>query len=295
MMARLSRGKFSDQPMNLAYSLAWLAAALAVASAVAGLLVPGLYRDSEGWIRQARAADLITLFAVVPVLAICLWRGATGTGRLIALAALGYLAYTYAIFGFSVAINAMTPIHFAVLGLSVWSLVLYVIVMSRAGQLSEVGSRLPRRATAAFLLAVAVLFGMMWLSQIAIAIATGKPTDELSSLGLSSNPVYTLDLAFALPLLVIAGIQLLRRWPRAPELGLVAVGWVALMGLGVLAIFAFDAASGAAVPIPVVVVIGVITGVATVLSTLGLTRKPGHVAAPPTALVLGASTSEGAA
>lgn len=287
--------RLSDMSANLAYSLAWLAAVLAAVSAVAGLLVPGLYRDSEGWIRQARAADLITLFAVVPVLAISLRRGATGTGRLIALAALGYLAYTYAIFGFSVAINAMTPIHFAVLGLSVWSLVLYVIALSRAGQQPDVGGRLPRRATAAFLVAVSGLFGMMWLSQIAIAIATGRPSDELSSLGLASNPVYTLDLAFALPLLVIAGIQLLRRWPRAPELGLVAVGWVALMGLGVLAIFAFDAASGAAVPIPVVVVIGVITGVATVLTALGLTQKHGYVADPPTALVLGGSTSEGAA
>lgn len=291
MLTRLA----SDKPANIAYLVASLAAVLAAVSAAAGLLVSGLYRDSDAWIRQAMSADLVTLLVVVPVLAICLWRGATGTGRLVALAALAYLAYTYAIFGFSVAINAMTPVHFAVLGMSVWSLVLYVIAMSRDGQLSEVGSRLPRRATAAFLVAVSVLFAMMWLSQIAVAIATGKPTDELASLGLTSNPVYTLDLAFALPLLVIAGLLLLRRWPRAPELGLVAVGWVALMGLGVLAIFAFDAASGAAVPIPVVVVIGVITGVATVLTALGLTLKHGHISAPPSALALGPSTREGAA
>jgi hypothetical protein len=265
-----------DRPTSLAYSLAWLAALFAAVSALAGLFVSGLYRDTEGWIRQAMAADLVTLLAVVPVLAICLWSGATGRGRLIAVAALGYLAYTYAIFGFSMAINAMTPIHIAVLGLSVWSLALYVIAMSHAGQKSVVGSRLPRRATAIFLVIVSGLFGLMWLSQIALAISTGRPTDELSKLGLTSNPVYTLDLAFALPLLAIAGVQLLRRWPRGPELGLVAVGWVGLMGLGVLAIFAFDAASGAAVSIPVVVVIGVITGVATVLTALGLTREHGN-------------------
>ena len=70
MLARLTPDKFSDMPANFAYPLAWLAAALAAVSAVAGLMVPGLYRDTEGWIRQARAADLVTLFAVVPVLAI---------------------------------------------------------------------------------------------------------------------------------------------------------------------------------------------------------------------------------
>ena len=59
---------------RVADRLAWLAVVLAGASALAGLLVPGLYHDSDGWIRQARAADLVTLFAVVPVLGISLWR-----------------------------------------------------------------------------------------------------------------------------------------------------------------------------------------------------------------------------
>src|SRR4249919_1641975 len=77
--------------------LAWTALVLAAISAAAGLFVADLYRDPDAWVRQARAADLVTLFAVVPTLAIGLWRARAGSegGRLVVLAALGYLAYNY--------------------------------------------------------------------------------------------------------------------------------------------------------------------------------------------------------
>src|SRR4051812_2074894 len=105
-------------------ALAAIAVPLAVVSAGAGVLGPGLSRDDPAWIRQARAADLVTLFAVAPVLALSLWRARRGSvlAWLTGLAALGYLVYNYAIFGFSVAINPMTPVHLAVLGISTWAL-----------------------------------------------------------------------------------------------------------------------------------------------------------------------------
>jgi hypothetical protein len=257
---------------KVANRLAWLALVLAGISATAGLVVPGLYHDSDGWIRQARAADLVTLFAVVPVLTISLWRirAGSGTARLTALAALGYLVYNYGIFGFSVAINAMTPVHIAVLGLSVWSLVLSVVDLTRDPLRSHVGGRLPRRASGLFLLSVAALFALMWLGQIAQAISSGVLPEALASLGLSTNPVYTLDLAFALPFLALTGVLLLRRSRASAELAVAAMTWVALMGAGVFAIFVFDGLAGAVVPWAVATVIGLITGVAVAFTTLGL-------------------------
>ena len=119
-------------------------------------------------------------------------------------------------------------------------------------------------------MSVALLFGTMWLGQIATTITTGAVSDELASLGLSTNPVYALDLAFALPLLAVAGILLLRRYQRSGELALVSVGWVALMGLGVLAIFGFDAAVGVPVPMAVAGAIAVITFTSGALTVLGV-------------------------
>jgi hypothetical protein len=260
---------------SVADRLAGLDIVLAAVSAGAGLLVPGLYRDTEAWVRQARAADLVTLVVVVPVLAMGLWRAraGSGAGRLITLAALGYLVYNYAIFGFAVAINAMTPVHIAILGLSVWSLVLQAIDLSRAPLGSSIEGRLPRRTTAAFLIAVPALFGLMWLGQIAQAIASGGIPDELANLGLPTNPVYALDLALALPFLAVSGVLLMGGRPVGAALGVVALAWVALMGFGVLAIFAFDAAVGVAVPVGVVGVVVVITAVGLALTALGLTPK----------------------
>jgi len=80
-------------------------------------VVSGLYRDTAEGVRQARATDFVTLLVAVPALALGLWRARRGSagGRMVAIAALGYLAYSYAIFAFSVVINPLTPVHIAIL------------------------------------------------------------------------------------------------------------------------------------------------------------------------------------
>lgn len=164
----------------------------------------------------------------------------------------------------------MTPLHIAVLGLSVWSLVFSLQPVAGDRQLEGIAPRLPSRTTAGYLLGAAGLFGLMWLSQIAEAILAGHAPAEVTRLGLVTNPVYTLDLALALPFFAVAGILLLRRDRIARAIGVAALSWSMLMGLGVLAIFAFDAAAGAAVQLAVVVLIGSITVAAAILLMIGL-------------------------
>jgi hypothetical protein len=248
---------------------------LAAIAAGAGLLVPDLYRDSEAWIRQARATDLVTLLVAVPVLALSLWRARAGSpaARLVALGALGYLVYSYAIFGFSVAINPMTPLYIATLSLTTWALVLGIPGLDLAG-FDEIGARLPRRTTATALILISVLFGSLWLGQIGGSITSGAPPAEVARLGLPTNPVYVLDLAFALPLLALAGVRMLRGGRAAGAMALATMVWTAVMGLSILAIFAFDAAAGQPVEPVVVAVIAAITGTAAVLAIVGLLPAP---------------------
>ena len=199
-------------------------------------------------------------------------------------AALGYLAYNYGIFGFSVAINPMTPVHIAILGLAVWAMVLGAVAVARRPLGPGAGERLPRRTTAGFLLAVPALFALMWLGQIAASIASGVPPAALEATGLPTNPIYTLDLAFALPFLALAGTALATRSTMGPPLALTATGWSALMGLGILAIFGFDAAAGAAVDASVALLIGTVTAIAVAMTAIGL-RPARH--APLRAAVTG--------
>jgi hypothetical protein len=261
--------------IKLADRLAFGALVLAAVAAGAGLLVSGLYRDTDEGIRQARATDLVTLLFAVPALTLGLWRARAGSvgGRLVALAALGYLAYSYAIYAFSVVIDPLTPVHIAILGLATWSLVLTVFGLGDATVDLAFGFRLPRRFTGGFLIAVAGLFAMLWLSQIAGAITSGRLPAAVSDLGLPTSPVYSLDLAFAVPLITLAGVWLIRRDRRGPAGAVAALAFLIILGLSVLAIFAFEAAAGIAVEVPPIAIFGAVTATAAVLLGLGLTSS----------------------
>ncbi len=239
---------------------------LAAVGSAAGLFVPDVYRDTDAWVREARATDLVTLALAVPLLAAALWLARRGDVRthLMAAGLLGYLAYSYAIFAFSVAPNALTPLYIATLGLSAWSLVLRLSVRDERS-LVDLSPRLPTRATAVFLLAVPLLFGLLWLGEIAGAASAKGPSEALMKLGLPTNPIWPLDLAFALPIVAYAGIRLLRAEARAIATALPALGFLGLIGFAILAVFVFDIAAGAdPEPVPMVIV-GTITAIAIAL------------------------------
>lgn len=251
---------------TIATRLAALATPLAAVAALAGLALPSLYVDAPNWVQQARGTDLATLFLAVPVLGVGLWtaRNGSAVGRLAVLAGLLYLVYNYAIFAFSVAMNPLTALHIAILGLSLWSLVLGGREM--AEESGDIANRLSRRAAGGLLVAVAGLFALLWLGQIAATSTTGVLPPDLVKAGISSNPVYALDLAFFLPLCAIAGVGLLRR-NRAAVWAFPMLIWVALMGAGVVGGFLLIAVAGDEIAVPVVVVI---TGLSVVSAALAI-------------------------
>ncbi|MEO8510552.1 MAG: hypothetical protein ABI534_04840 [Chloroflexota bacterium] len=264
--------------------LAWLVAALAAVAAAAGLFVPNLYRDSDAWIRQAQASDLATLALAVPILGIGLWQARRGSalGRLVALGALAYLAYGYAIFAFAVATNLMTPLHYAILGLATWSIVWTLAAPGTCMAESSIGARLPRRTTGIFLLVMAALFAALWMGQIAASIASGETAAEVARLGLVANPVWALDLAFVLPAFALVGIGLMRNRASAKAAVVPVLVFAAVMGASILAIFVFDALAGAAVdPMPVVMIgVIVLTAASLLVAGVGGGRSMQLVPAP---------------
>jgi hypothetical protein len=251
--------------------LAIIATFLAASAALAGLIVTGLYVDAPNWAQQARGTDLATLFLAVPVLAIGLWTSTQGSsaGRLTVVAGSLYLLYNYAIFAFAVAMNPLTAVHIAIFGLSLWSLVL----TGRAAVEGSYGvaERLNRRAAGGLLIGVAAMFGLLWIGQIATASTTGILPPDLVRAGISSNPVYALDLGFFLPLCALAGIGLLRR-NSAAAFAFPMLIWVALMGAGVVGGFLLMATAGDQIPAPVVVAIGGLSVASSILAAVALVR-----------------------
>jgi hypothetical protein len=268
--------------------LAILATVLAAVAALAGLLVPGLYVDAPNWVQQARGTDLATLFLAVPVLVIGLWRARRGSiaGRLAVVAGLLYLVYNYAIFAFSVAMNPLTAVHIAIFGLALWSLVL--AGREALAGTEELAERLNRRASAGLLLAVSLLFGLLWIGQIVGTSTTGTLPPDLVKAGISANPVYTLDLAFFLPLCALAGMGLLRR-TGAALFAIPMLVWVALMGAGVVGGFLLMAAAGDRTAVPVAIAITALSVLSSILAAATLFRPGPGLAATgtPPALVEG--------
>jgi hypothetical protein len=249
--------------------LAAIATLLAAAAAAAGLLVGGLYVDAPNWVQQAQGTDLATLFLAVPVLGVGLWTASRGSpaGRLAVVAGLLYLVYNYAIFAFSVAMNPLTSVHIAIFGLSLWSLLLGGRQMVEGAEV--VTERLNRRSAGGLLIGVGAMFGLLWLGQIASTSTTGVLPADLVKAGISTNPVYALDLAFFLPLCVIAGVGLLRR-SSAAAFAFSMLVWVPLMGAGVVGGIVLMAAAGDQSVIPVAVVISALGLVSTVLAAAAL-------------------------
>jgi hypothetical protein len=256
---------------GVSHRLAVLATILAALASAAGIAWTGLYHDAPNWVQQAQGTDLATLFLAVPVTAIGLWASRRGyeAGPAAVLAGLLYLVYNYAIFAFAVAMNALTLVHIAILGLALWSLVLGGrAALSAAGLLAD---RLDRRASGVLLVATGVLFGVLWVAQITTANVTGVLPTDLAKAGLSTNPVYALDLAFFLPLCIVAGVGLLRGMPpRAVAVPMLM--WVPLMGAGILGAFVLMAVAGEEVPLPVLVVVAALGLGSILLVTRALVR-----------------------
>jgi hypothetical protein len=251
--------------------LAAVATALAAAAALAGLAVPNLYVDAPNWVQQAQGTDLATLFLAVPVLVIGLWTASrrSSAGRLAVVAGLLYLVYNYAIFAFSVAMNPLTAVYIAIFGLALWSLLLGGRTAVEGAE--AVTERLNRRTAGGLLVGVGVMFGLLWLAQIAGTSTTGVLPPDLVKAGISSNPVYALDLAFFLPLSVIAGIGLLRR-NGAAAFAFPMLVWVPLMGAGVVGGMLLMAVAGDTAALPIAVVITALGLVSATLAVLAIGR-----------------------
>ena len=263
---------------SISNRLASIATVLAALAAAAGLVVTGLYRDAPNWVQQARGTDLATLFIAVPILVVGLWTAGRGSaaGRLAVVAGLLYLTYNYAIFAFSVAMNPLTAVHFATFGLALWGLVLGA--QSAVDRSAEATDRLNRRSSATLLIGVALMFGLLWLGQIATTTMTGELAPDLVRAGISTNPVYALDLAFFLPLCALAGVGLLRR-TGVGGYALPMLIWVPLMGAGVLGGFVLAAVAGDAVPILVASVIGALSLASGSLAVIAIVRPANGVLA----------------
>ncbi len=216
----------------------WLSASagvLAFTGSVLGLLQPvAIYgRERDLLFNEALAQDVVNGLLVSPLLVIlaCLARRGSMSSWLSLVGCLGFTAYNYSIYAFSIHFGPLFLVWTAVLGLSVFALA--GTLASVVPEVTHLVGRTATRLTGWVLIVTSALFTLLWLSEIVPDLLAGAPSTSASTLNVPTNPVHVLDLAFFLPAVFTSGVLLIRGhvWGHAT-----AVGSLAFLGLTTLPI-----------------------------------------------------------
>ncbi|HHS14425.1 MAG TPA: hypothetical protein ENN03_11765 [bacterium] len=181
-----------------------------------GSFVSGTYaREVPSLAAQGTGQDLVNLFFILPLLVIALL-GTLRKSRAAMFVFTGtvlYILYSFVIYCFGVHFNRLFLLYCLTFGASFYLFVTLMIRMSRMNPESWFGEKTPCRIPAFFLLAVAVLFYLLWFRDVVPAVITNTVPKSVSDYRLLVNPVHVMDLAIALPALILTGIQLLKKKP----------------------------------------------------------------------------------
>jgi hypothetical protein len=187
----------------------------AIGSVIALLDVQRFYgAETESFIDQAVAQDIVNVVIVMPLMAFFTWRALRGStaSYLVWLGFLTYTVYNYFIYTFSIHFGPLFLLWVAVLGTAIFALVSGAISLDANAVANAVDFRKERLA-AGFLMVTAALFAALWLSDIIPALVDGTAPTAATDVNLPTNPVHVLDLAFFLPAVAIVGGSL---WQRRP-------------------------------------------------------------------------------
>lgn len=266
----------------VAASLATLV--LTTVAAGAGLLVPSLYRDSEVLLPQLYGQDLLTLVVGVPALAGSLFLATRGShrGYVAWLGVTGYLLYTYASYAVMTAFNPLYLVYVGLFGLTLFTFVAGMARLDARALRRAVGDTAVR-ATVAYQLAVAVLVGALWLADVVPASLDGTTPAAMADTGLVTPVIQSFDLALLLPAFALSAYWLHRGRPWGYAFSAVLLVKATTLGLAILAMVGVMLADGQTVPLPQIVIFGVLTAVGLVVTgRFLLAIDPARGSAAPT-------------
>ncbi len=242
--------------------LSIIAALLAIAGNIIALSVPGIYaRLTPVFFPQAIAQDIASLALVSPAWLIFAAFALRGSLRayLLWLGVLTFTVYNYVIYTFSVPFGLLFLLWVAVLGLSLYALIGGIAVVNHESVKSSFTNRRVIMLVAWFLLVVAVLFSLLWLSEDVPALLSGNTPQSVIDMALPTNPVHILDLAFFLPAVIITGVLLLKQKSLAYTVAPAFIVFLILTGIPILITPVVQTARGTPAAWGVVAPIGTLT------------------------------------
>jgi len=247
-------------------------------------LVGGIYRfNGESVAAEGIGWDAVTLFAVIPALALTLPALRAGSTRalLFAMGVLTYLLYQYAEYAMFLAFGPLYPVYVAIAALSVSGLALLGADIDLRALAAGVGEGFPRRGITGFGVFMAVLLTGMWLPLVASSVAA-EQVRELN--GATTLVVQAFDLGFLVPLGIFVAVSAWRRLPIGYVLGAIIVVKGMAMGAGIAAMLVVEAAvTGTVQAIPIALFAAIsLASAALAVRVYGSIGALPHVAGTPT-------------
>ena len=170
----------------------------------------GIYAyDTVSSVAQAQANDLVMLVLGLPLLVVSTWLAFRGSlrGQLLLTGTLGFILYTYISMAFLSAFNALFLFYTALYSLSLFAFILCMMSFDLESLPERFSERLPRRWIAGLLFFIGAFLSLAWLGRILPPILQDQtPLLENST----TMVIQAMDLGLVLPLVVLAGILLLR-------------------------------------------------------------------------------------
>jgi hypothetical protein len=250
--------------------LSMLVTFLVLLASGAGLFLKSTYaRETASYALQSVGQDIENLVAAAALLltAYLVSKGSV-KAFLVWMGVLLALIYSYVIYAFAVHFNSLFLVYVAILGLSFYALVGSLIRLHLQGLQASFAANTKARPVSVFLLVVAILFYLQWLSEDIPALVTGKTPQSVMENGLLTNPVHVLDMGLLLPAMIITAILLWRRKLLGYILAIPLLVFSILTGIGILAIFVAMSMKGMPTSLAVELLFAVIIVISLVLSWL---------------------------
>ncbi|MFN8349809.1 MAG: hypothetical protein U0X91_32715 [Spirosomataceae bacterium] len=190
-------------------------------------------RETPNWQAQVVGQDLADLFLAVPVLVISAFMVVRNhrNAFLVWGGTVMYLLYTFLIYAFAVHFNSLFWVYCLTLGTSFYSALFFFYCLLRMETRVSLPVSSVNRFTGAYLMVIAGLFYLLWLSEVIPHAWYHTVPPTLIAAGLPANPVQVIDLAVFLPGMFGVGWLLFQRKKWGHLLAPVFLSFCVLMDL----------------------------------------------------------------
>jgi len=214
-----------------------LAGSLAIVS-ICGAFLPVTYeREVPSLATQGIGQDLVNLFIVVPLLVILLvfLRKQNRAAMFLLSGTLFYILYSFIIYSLGIHFNYLFLLYCTILGLSTYLFIIMIHELMGMDVGSWFEEHTPARLTGIYLIIVAILFYLLWLKEIVPAVIHNRIPESVSDNNLLVNPVHVMDLAIALPGLILAAVLLMKKRALGFILSLTGLVFIIILAIALAA------------------------------------------------------------